>query len=54
MNSKDNVELMSKSGSARLCAFRVMKNSVHGYTLEMGYLGCKIDNSKNMTGKCET
>lgn len=44
MNSRDTVELMSKSGSGRLCAYRIMKGSIHNYTLEMGYIGCKLLN----------
>ena len=47
MNNKDAIELMDKNGSGRLCAYRLMKGLPHCYTLEMGYLGGKINQKKS-------
>lgn len=51
MNSKDSLEIMSKNGSARLCAFRTMKNNVHCYTLEIGHLGYKMQFNNDGSSK---
>lgn len=51
MNSKDSLEILSKNGSARLCAFRTMKNNVHCYTLEIGHLGFKMQLANDGSSK---
>lgn len=55
MNSKDINDILSKDGSARVCAFkRMMQNNlsygIHCYGVELGYHGCDIKQSQQKQG----
>jgi hypothetical protein len=47
MNSKDINDILSKDGSARVCAYKKMlannlSNGIHCYAIEFGCHGCPI------------
>ena len=52
MNSKDINDILSKDGSARVCAYKKMllaniSNGIHCYAIELGYHGAAIKANRN-------
>lgn len=55
MNSKDINDILTKDGSARVCAYKKMLsndlcNGVHCYAMEFGYHGCPIKEKPSKFG----